>query len=157
MWAGLRLLSINHQKLTRDPTIGLWLFVIMTQGQILFSLTGAASPALKKTMMDLMTNYGAQTESHSNSKPGSFPMKYLRSKHRSQPMDSERSRNIPYSGAAKGSALISKSKNDDRTTRDDDSQEGIIRQDDFEVSYDHSEAPDRYQTAERGYGHGRLR
>ena len=152
LWAGLRLLAIDHKKLTEDPTIGLWLFIIMTQAQVLFSLIGAASPALKKTMMDLRTDYGAQTGSNSNSKPGTFPLKYLKSgRNRSQPTDSERSRTIPYAGAAKGSALISKSRHEDKMTRDDDSQEGIIRQDDFEVSYDAGETSDRYQSAERGY------
>ena len=63
LWAGLRLLTINHDKLTRDPTIGLWLFIAMNQVQILLALVGAASPVLKKAMMDLVTNWGAQTDS----------------------------------------------------------------------------------------------
>lgn len=78
-------------------------------------------------------------------------MKYLRSKRQTRPTDSERSQTIPYSGVAKGSALISKSRNDERTVHDDDSTEGIIRQDDYEVSYDTGETSDRYQNAERGY------
>ena len=126
----------------------------MTQAQILFSLLGAASPALKKTMLDLQTNYGA-SESQSNSRTGyggSFAMKYLNSSKRNMNnshLTDSRDRNIPFSGpGVKGTASIhGRSRNDERRiTSDGDSQEGIIRQDDYEVSYDYERGtPDLYR------------
>jgi hypothetical protein len=149
LWAGLRLLTINYSKLTQNPTIGLWLFVCMSQVQILLALIGAASPVLKKAMMDLVTNYGATGDSQNDSRLGrSFAMKYIKSKRNrtgqaSQPTDSNGSkRPLPFSGSGvSGSAMVSRNRHEEKVQSDGDSQEGIIRQDDYEVSYFRTESP----------------
>ena len=134
----------------------------MTQVQILFSLIGAASPALKKTMLDLMTNFGAASESQANSRAkygGSFPLKYINSKINSkrdvsQPSENDsKPRFVPFiGGETRGTAVVSvtRSNTHHKGVSDGDSQEGIIRQDDFQVSYD-AETPDRDLSMEEGY------
>lgn len=162
-WAGLRLLTISQDDLTIDPTISLWLFVIMTQAQILWSLLGAASPALKKTMVDLATNYGA-TSPEASKAGGSYQLKYLRSKRSGNQLsenvnESKNRSTIPFSGPAKGSSIVRVSsrtrRGEERVTSDGDSQEGIIRQDDFEVHYDNStnnsERYERYGASDEAY------
>lgn len=137
-------MTIDQARLTLDPTIGLWLFMSMTQVQILLALIGAALSVLKKAMADLATNWGHQTTSNeSSSKNGqSFGLKYLkkrsqRSNGLSQPSDSgSRSRPLPYAGpGVSGNAFVRMNRDDKKVRGDGDSQEGIIRQDDFVVSY----------------------
>ena len=80
--AGLRLLAINRQRLHDNPTLAPWLFIILGQIQILISIIGGTSPALKKTMLDLVTNYGAVTDSPANSRVrtgGGYALKELKS------------------------------------------------------------------------------
>ncbi len=162
IWAGLRLLTISHSKLTQDPTIGVWLFVCMSQVQILLALIGAASPVLKKAMSDLQTHYGdLTTDNQGRSGMGhSFALKYLKSKRTnrtnngSQPTNSNGSKNrtIPFGGpGVSGSAMISRNRQEEKIQSDGDSQEGIIRQDDYEVSYFHTDN-DREPVIEEGYG-----
>jgi hypothetical protein len=131
----------------------------MTQAQILFSLLGAASPALKKTMVDLATNYGA-TSPEASKAGSSYQLKYLRSKRSgnqlSESATESKTRNIPFSGPAKGNSVVrvsSRSRRGEQTiTSDGDSQEGIIRQDDFEVHYDNSTSnSERYGVSEEAY------
>lgn len=133
----------------------------MGQVQILLALIGAASPVLKKAIRDLVTNFGAQTESRERTGTGnSFAMKYLRSRrtgrsnNASQPTDSHGSkRALPFSGPSiPGSAMVSRNRREDKLAGDGDSQEGIIRQDDFEVSYFHTEASDRDLAQQETYG-----
>ncbi|KAK5162863.1 uncharacterized protein LTR77_011120 [Saxophila tyrrhenica] len=165
LWAGLRLLTINKQKLTEDPTIGVWLFVCFNQVQILLALIGAASPVLKKAMSDLVTNFGASTDSQARSGNGrSFALKYLKSKRTfrsnndSQPTDSNGSkiRPLPFGGpGVSGAAMISRNRPEEKLRSDGDSQEGIIRQDDYEVSYFHTDN-DREPVMEDG-GYNKYR
>ena len=133
----------------------------MTQAQILFSLLSAASPALKKTMVDLATNYGATTPEASKA-GGSYQLRYLRSKQSGKQLSDQnntttsKNRTIPFSGPAKGSSIVrvssrSRSRPEERIRGDGDSQEGIIRQDDFEVHYDTSVNSDRYGGSEEAY------
>lgn len=126
----------------------------MSQVQILLALIGTASPALKKAMMDLATNWGHQTASGGSNSGGgqSFGLKYIKkrsqgSKGSSQPLNtSSGSRHIPFSGPGIGSsAFASINKHDKRVRSDGDSQEGIIRQDDFVVSYFQDDSTSRDQ------------
>jgi len=167
LWAGLRLFSISTPKLNHDPTLSLWLFITLTQVQIFLSLIGAAAPALKKTMLDLQTHFGATTESQTNSKGGTntFPLKYLSASRRNasqQPSshtDSKTGR-MPFQGPGRGgSVIVGKSRHHDdriRTGSDGDSQKGIIREDEYEVSYDHAgSSSDREPGVESSYARSR--
>ena len=151
----MRLVTINTQKLTTDPLISLWMFTILSQVQILFSLVAVATPALKKTMMDLVTNYGAAESQSNTARSGSFPLKYLsRNRHN---ISGERSggskqRSIPFSGPGRGSTMVSRSRNEDTLKGDSDSQEGIIRHQDFEVSFYKTDSSEEVRDTERGYG-----
>jgi len=59
---GLRLLTINVNKLADDPTFSLWLFIDVTQVQIFASLISATYPALKQILLDPATHYGNVSE-----------------------------------------------------------------------------------------------
>ncbi len=106
---------------------------------MLTSLISATCSALKQTLLDLATQYGNIHEgSRSDPKNSiSFQLKYLRSRpHQNdeQPWESDRQRRIPFTGAGAGIAIISRSKQDTLRNVDDDSQDGILRRDDFEIS-----------------------
>jgi len=119
-------MSVNTTKFTHDPTIAMWLFITLTQVQVMLALLSAAFPGLKKTLQDLVTRHGAESGSHSSNKhKGSYALDKLRSS---------------ATRSAKPSRL-SKSKMDAENTGDGDSQDGIIRQDEFEIRY--SEPSDR--------------
>ena len=60
---------------------------------------------------------------------------------------------MPFSGpGVSGNALVSRNRHDEKIQGDGDSQEGIIRQDDYEVSYFHNDSTDRETGGEEGYG-----
>jgi hypothetical protein len=112
-------------------------------------------------MIDLATNYGATTPEASKI-GGSYQLRYLRSKQSgkqlSEPNNTTTSKNrtIPFSGPAKGSSIVrvssrSRSRPEERMRSDSDSQEGIIRQADFEVHYDTSVNCDRDGGSEEAY------
>lgn len=105
-------------------------------------------------MVDLATNYGATSPEVSKA-GGSYQLKYLRSKRSgnqlSENVTDSKNRTIPFSGPGKGSSIVRVSsrtrRGEERVTSDNDSQEGIIRQDDFEVHYDSStRSEDIYQS-----------
>lgn len=135
------------------------MFSVLTQVQILFSLIGVATPALKKTMLDLVTNFGA-AESQSNTKSGSgtFPLKYFsrRNNASQQPSEGSKARShMPFTGPGKGSTMVSRSRHEDTVKGDNDSQEGIIRHQDFEVSFYNADSSDTQRDPEGGYGQAR--
>ena len=131
----------------------------MSQVQIMFSLIGVATPALKKTMLDLVTNYGAtDTQAGSKSGSGTFPLKYFNSKRNQSQQPSEGSKqrsHLPFTGPGKGSAMVSRSRHDDTVKSDGDSQDGIIRHQDFEVSFYNTDSSDRDRDMEGAYGRTR--
>ncbi|KAK3114099.1 hypothetical protein LTR53_007917 [Teratosphaeriaceae sp. CCFEE 6253] len=133
--AGLRLATINQYKLTNDPTLMLWLFAVLSQIHIFLSMLGGTSPALKKTMLDLVTNYGGvsdgEAESRSKTYGRSIPMKDMKS--RQQSSQASTSKFVPFVGGASSNIATVKSV-PDRENRD--SQEGIISRCEFEISYE---------------------
>lgn len=157
VWSGLRLLTINREKLTRDPLLSLWLFIAMSQVQVLLALIGAASPVLKRAMADLVTNYGAQTDSQNRSGGNSFALKYLKPRSNNKSNDALQTGSgsggskghMPFGGSVvSGNPMTSRSRNEEKIRGDGDSQEGIIRQDEYEVNFFHTESPER-ETPER--------
>ncbi|KAK0246914.1 hypothetical protein LTS09_017941 [Friedmanniomyces endolithicus] len=133
--AGLRLATINQRKLTIDPMLMLWLLTVLSQIHIFLSMLGGTSPALKKTMLDLVTNYGGVSDGEADSRAKaygrSFPMKDMKSHQRSS--QASTSKFVPFVGGA--SSNIATVKNDpDREDRE--SQEGIISRCEFEISYE---------------------
>ena len=133
LWAGLRLLSVNTSKFTHDPTIAMWLFITLTQVQVMLALLGAAYQGLKQTLQDLKTRHQIPGDSRSGSRhDGSFVLRKLRLK-----------RSPTQTGNTGNSSRVSRSKIQGTDIGDGDSQDGIIRQDEFEVRYDHGEAPER--------------
>ncbi|KAK5696057.1 hypothetical protein LTR97_008477 [Elasticomyces elasticus] len=138
VWAGLRLLSVNDQKFTHDPTLAMWLFIALTQVQVMLALLSAAFPGLRQALQDLATRYEAPSNSRSGSKhddssrhDGSFILAKLNPKrHASQAM-------VWSTGK---SSHTGKSNTPAIDPGDGGSQDGIIRQDDFEVQYGISEA-----------------
>lgn len=77
----MRLMAFMRVESAADPTLSAWLFVDLGQIQIFLSLIGYTSPALKKTMIDLATNYGAVNELQTTFRHrpgGSYALKDLR-------------------------------------------------------------------------------
>ena len=133
--AGLRLATIDQHKLTNDPTLTLWLFTVLSQIHIFLSMLGGTSPALKKTLLDLVTNYGGVSDGEADSRARpysrSFPMKDRNS--RLQSSQASNSKFVPFVGGASSNIATIKSV-PGREGRD--SQEGIISRREFEISYD---------------------
>lgn len=111
----------------------IWLFAVLTQIHIFVSLIAAGFPALKKTVFDMLTNYGVNEASRSRSRSGpSYIMSKLSHKKKSKhSMGPESERSLPFAGSAIGNAVVVKGK--PKTPSDDDSQRGIMRQDDYAV------------------------
>jgi len=144
LWAGLRLLTVNDTKFTHNPSIAIWLFVTLTQVQVMLALLSAAFPGLKQTLQDLVTRYGFAVDSQSGSKHNtSFAMKKLRTdRSDTQPRETDKPRLLSLSAGE--SSRVNRSRvEEDKSIGDGDSQDGIIRQDDYEVRYDTGEASDR--------------
>ena len=118
----------------------MWLFAILSQLQVFFSLTSGTSPALKKTMLDLVTNFGAVSDSQavSGDRTGeSYAMKDLRYRggQRSGQVSNVSKRFVPFVGGSSSNNAIIGRRDSDRDT-DGDSRKGIIRRDEVEVSYE---------------------
>ncbi|KAK0855989.1 hypothetical protein LTS02_010790 [Friedmanniomyces endolithicus] len=109
--AGLRLATINQRKLTNDPMLMLWLFTVLSQIHIFLSMLGGTSPALKKTMLDLVTNYGGVSDGEADSRAKaygrSFPMKDMKS--RQQSSQASTSKFVPFVGGASSNIATVKS------------------------------------------------
>ena len=153
MWAGVRLLAISNDRLRRDPSLELWLFVILSQIQVLFALIGGASPAMRKTLLVFVTNYGTVSDSQNMSRPryrASYAMTDLTSRKRSLGR-SDNPAIFPYAGSG-GKHIVSAGKSDQNRgdpVGDGESQEGIVRQDDFEITYTNA---DEHESMRQGCG-----
>ncbi|KAK3621722.1 hypothetical protein LTR56_022614 [Elasticomyces elasticus] len=145
--AGLRLVTLSKDHLTHDPTRAPWLFVVLSQIQVFLSLIGYTSPALKKTMRDLVTNYGAADDSQAGftRTGGSHEMDDLRHLKNNTGSSWQRSnvgkRFVPFTGGGFSEANAVAKRGD--TGSDGDSQEGIIRRDEVEISYVSAKPQDR--------------
>ncbi|KAK4977546.1 hypothetical protein LTR42_001916 [Elasticomyces elasticus] len=145
--AGLRLVTLSKDHLTHDPTRAPWLFVVLSQIQVFLSLIGYTSPALKKTMRDLVTNYGAADDSQAGftRTGGSHEMDDLRHQKNNTGSSWQRSnvgkRFVPFTGGGFSEANAVAKRGD--TGSDGDSQEGIIRRDEVEISYVSAKPQDR--------------
>jgi hypothetical protein len=137
--SGLRLITVGASDFESDPTLDIWLFVIVSQIQIFLSLIGYTSPALKKTMLDLATNFGNTNESHASSarhNGSSLAPKSLGYR-KSSIAGSWKTSGI-HLGTLRSAASHTKSQTvveGGRPESDSGSQEGIIRRDEVEVSY----------------------
>lgn len=122
----------------------IWLFTVLSQIQIFLSLIAAGFPALKKTVFDMLTNYGVNEDSQTGSRSGpSYIMNRLSRKNKSNhSAGPESGHSIPFSGTGRGHAVVVRGK--PKTPTDDDSQKGIMRQDDYAVvvSYESSDPQD---------------
>lgn len=102
---------------------------------------GGTSPALKKTMVDLSTNFGAATDSQSNSKQrsgykaggGSYAMRYLQNG--SQKSNSEKTF-APFVGSSSVNHVVSGRRASEEGDGESESQKGIMRRDEIELSYE---------------------
>ena len=131
--SGVRLATFQPANLKEDPTIAIWLFVVLTQIQIFLSLIAAGFPALKKTILDLVTNFGVSEDSQNRSRigPGYILSSLTKKNKQSHPQESSSSFS-PYTGGTRGNTVVKAGANR-ATSDDDDSQQGIIRQDEYDV------------------------
>ncbi|KAK3071709.1 hypothetical protein LTR53_008138 [Teratosphaeriaceae sp. CCFEE 6253] len=114
----------------------MWLFITLTQVQIMLALLSAAFPGLKQTLQDLVTCDASASDSRSCSKHnGSFALRKMHSERNAA--------QISFPGSTTKSTRMSNSKMEDHGAGDGDSQDGIIRQDEFEVRYDIDGTSDR--------------
>ena len=138
--AGLRLVTINQRKLIDNSTLAMWLFAVLSQIQVFLSMVGGTSPALKKTMLDLVTNFGAVSDSQAGTKTGgSYAMKDLRyhGGQKSGQLSNAGKKFVPFvGGSSSNNALIGRRDSD--RDNDNDSQKGIIRRDEIEISYENT-------------------
>lgn len=139
----MRLMTIKRASFANDYMLSSWLIVTLGQIQIFVSLIGYTSPALKKTMIDLATNYGAISESQavSHRRPSqAYAMKDLRY-HKNTGGKSWRSsvtgkKALPLvSSSSQAQPVI-------EVESDGDSQKGIIRRDEVEVTFSHPRSKD---------------
>ena len=104
-------------------------------------MISGTSPALKKTMLDLVTNFGAVSESRANSTQrtgGSYAMKDLRyGVQRSGQRSNASKRFVPFVGGTSSNNAVIGRRNSDGDD-DSDSRKGIIRRDEIEISYENS-------------------
>jgi len=132
--SGARLRSVDARQLTTDPALAIWLFAVLTQCQVFLALIAVVLPTLKRTVLDLVTNYGAPDESPSNSRPGrSFAMRSLSSR----PKADEPDRRSLWKSPPQNPGTVGRGGKQD-TPSDDDSQKGIMRQDEYEVTVSYS-------------------
>jgi hypothetical protein len=118
----------------------MWLFAVLSQLQVFISMVGGTSPALKKTMLDLVTNFGAVSDGHAVSggrTGGSYAMKDLRyhGRQKTGQVSDASKKFVPFVGGSSSNNAIIGRRGSDRNT-DSDSQKGIIRRDEIEVSYE---------------------
>jgi hypothetical protein len=131
-------LTASQVDIDSDPTLAPWLFVILSQVQIFLSFIGYTSPALKKTMIDLATNFGTIYDSQAGSTAhngDSFAMQSFGSAKNMGNGARQRSyggkRTAPLPGTSTKTSTLAKREADS----DGDSQKGIMRQDEYEISY----------------------
>lgn len=131
--AGVRLAAYHPAQLSKDPTMAIWLFVILTQIQIFSSLIAAGFPALRKTVLDLVTNFGVSEDSQNRSGMGAaYILSSLTRKSKQKGTQNSSSGFSPYTGnEARGNTVIKAGANP--RLSDDDSQKGIIRRDEYDV------------------------
>jgi hypothetical protein len=130
MLAQSRLATISQSALISDPTMAPWLFVILSQVQIFLSLLSAGFPPLKKTVLDLVTNYGAPEQSQSNSRSGKgYALGYLKKKRmsKSQKPTSDHGESYPLPDIRKATRNAEDGGGIAQDISDDDSQTGIVR------------------------------
>lgn len=131
--AGVRLAAYHPEKLRQDPTIAIWLFVVLTQIQIFASLIAAGFPALRKTILDLVTNFGVSEDSQNRSGRGAaYILSSLTRKGKRSQTQNYSSVFSPYTGSKARATTVVKTGTNTQLS-DDDSQMGIIRQDEFDV------------------------
>lgn len=130
--SGVRLATFHPANLWKDPTIAIWLFVALTQVQIFMSLVAVGFPALRKTILDLVTNFGVSEDSQIRSRNGlSYVLSSLKRKSKQDQPQESSSPFLPSSAGTSSNTLIRAGAN--RTPSDDNSQKGIIRQDEYDV------------------------
>jgi len=141
--AGLRLLTVKPERASDDPMIAIWLFVCLSQVQVALALLSAASPVLKRTLLDFKTRHELPTGSRSASNgTASFALSKLRLGRGLPQPNTSRSRAVyPFSSQNFGEVSAGRHKADGNASaiHDDDSQDGIVRRDEFEVSWDTAE------------------
>ena len=108
----------------------MWIFAVLTRIQIFFTLIAAGFPALKQTVLDLSTSFGAADRSHDRSQSDcTFSLRTLTKKGRRlaqghPTVTSFAKKHNGHSGAMK----------DTSAHRDDESQKGIMRQQEYEIA-----------------------
>lgn len=148
--AGLRLLSLSDHRLVHDPNLSLWLFITLTQVQVMVSLITAAIPALKHALEDLSTQYGATAESNAGSRryDTSLALRRLKPSHTRKAGSKEGhmlSMDASLRTVVGAGPHMPRNRAQVKNTGDIDgeSQEAIVRQDEFEVSWDDCGESDR--------------
>lgn len=129
--SGLRLAAFNPKAVSDDPTLAIWLFVVVTQIQIFLSLTATGFPALKRTVLAMATNFGVSAESQSRSQQtASYALSSLRKRSKtSQAPESQREGRVD--GRSENTVKVQGGVGVGPS--DNDSQKGILRHDDFDV------------------------
>jgi hypothetical protein len=147
LWAGLRLLAVSDKSFTKDPSLQLWLFAALTQAQILFVLLISSAAAIRRSMLDLVSHYGAAGESIPGS-GGQHRRSYARqnlSTKRNTLRSTRRNHtdgDIPFTGEQNNWRSVLVSRRDGHSLHlganggETESREGIVRQDDFEIRYE---------------------
>lgn len=123
------------------------------------SLISAAIPALKQTLLDLSTQYGQTADSQSGSRKhgGSYALERMRPKQSRKEQsvaDHESSPGMAsFPAVSFGGAKAARNRTHVKSARDIDgeSQDGIVRHDEFEVSWDNGDAFDRETRSEDAY------
>lgn len=131
LFAGFRLFTFHPMGARNDPTMAIWLFIVLTQIQIFMSLVAAGFPALKKTVLDLVTNFGVSEDSQNRSRYGpGYILSSLTKRRRRKPEDSGSSFH-PHSAGPVGESVTRAGGH--TILSDDDSQKGIMRHDEYDV------------------------
>jgi hypothetical protein len=132
--SGARIAAFSPERIHQDPTLAPWLFIILSQVHIWVALMSAGLPAIKRTILDLTTNFGVSGSHQDDSKRGvQYILSSLTKKSKRSHKGSNGTNRFPFSGSLNQGSTVIRAGHSHAPSEDGDSQTGIVRRDEFDV------------------------
>lgn len=134
--SGARLVTFNPRALDRDPTIAIWLFVVLTQIQIFLSLLATGFTAVMRTVLAMGTNVDTSEDTGQNTSGGAsgYALGSIKKGDKQVRKQESHSSFAPYVGGGWRANTSRVKAAPNGAPEDDSSQRGILRHDDFDIS-----------------------
>lgn len=134
--SGARFVVYRPKALDQDPTLALWLFVVLTQVQVFLSVFATGFPAIMRTALAMSTNVDSsedtsQGQSRSDS---SFVLGSLKRGGKQIRKQASHASFAPYVGGGGRANISSVKAAPNAGPEDDSSQRGILKHDEFDIS-----------------------